>query len=108
MENPFPNGIPFLDKFGTRRGRWLADRLGLSGKNSETIAGDVSAFFWNLQAAITYEAIKKCPTEGNLYAKACRSIFGDITKRSGYTSLPAWVRHDLTLSAKFLSSIEAK
>lgn len=105
MENPFPNGIPFLDTFGTRRGRWLANRLGLSGKDSETIAGDVSAFFWNLRAAIAYEAIKKCPTEGNLYAKVCKSILGDIVKRSGRTSLPAWVRHDLDLSAKFLSSI---
>lgn len=47
----------FLDAYGTRTGRWLANRLGLSGKGSEHLAGLLSAYAWNLRAAKDSRAV---------------------------------------------------
>jgi hypothetical protein len=43
----------FRELFGTRRNRWLANRLGLSGKGSEKLANDLSCYVWN-RIAIRY------------------------------------------------------
>ena len=107
MNDPFPSGIPFNERFSTNRGRWLANRLYLSGKGSETLANNVSAFFWNLSAAITVEKMNKWKgTKGNTYAHGCLLIHEDIISSELYNNLPQWVREDVDKAVQFLKSIQ--
>lgn len=106
MNDPFPNGIPFNERFSTNRGRRLANRLYLSGKGSETLANNVSAFFWNLCAAITVEKMNEWKGKnGNTYAHGCLFIHKDIISSELYYNLPQWVREDVNKAVKFLNSI---
>lgn len=106
MNDPFPNGIPFNQHFSTNRGRWLANRLYLSGKGSETLANNVSAFFWNLSAAITAEKMNEWKgTKGNTYVHGCLLIHKDIISSELYYNLPQWVRWDVDKAVQFLRSI---
>lgn len=106
MNNPFPDGIRFNETFSTNRGRWLANRLYLSGKGSETLANNVSGFFWNLSAAITVDKMNQWKgTKGNTYATACLYIHKDIISSDLYYNLPQWVRQDLDKAVQFLKSM---
>lgn len=102
------NQIAFLEKFGTQRGRWLANRLNLTGKNSEKLANSVSGFFWNLTAAIVVDkkndmkAKNKTP---NTYAQCCKFIYEDnIISSDRYSALPVWVRADIENAIKMLNN----
>ena len=101
------NQIAFLEKFGTQRGRWLANRLNLTGKNSEKLANSVSAFFWNLTAAITVDKMNEMKAENktrNTYAECCKFIHEDsILAADNYSALPAWVRIDIEKAVKMLN-----
>ena len=44
--------LDFINTFSTRRGRWLANRLNLSGPGSEAIANGLSGYAWNKHTAI--------------------------------------------------------
>lgn len=70
----------FLDLFGTRRGRWLANRLGLSGAGSERFAGSLSNLAWNRRAFYA------CQTENarNIYAHAISLIREEIARSPQY------------------------
>lgn len=64
----------FLDAYGRRTGRWLANRLGLSGKGSEQLARLLSDYAWNLRAAKVRQdvALMKGRTLSNCcYASYC-------------------------------------
>mgnify|MGYP003493427617 FL=1 len=41
----------FLERFGTMTGRALANRLGLRGKGSTSVARALSCFAWNAETA---------------------------------------------------------
>lgn len=64
----------FIDLYSTQRGRWLANRFNLSGKGSEKLARNVSAFVWNARA------LEVCVTDNakNIYSDACFIILEDI------------------------------
>jgi len=105
MNNPFPDGIQFNETFSTHRGRWLANRLYLSGTGSETLANNVSSFFWNLSAAITVEKMNEWKgNTSNPYLKGCLLIHSSIIKSELYNRLPQWVRADLVKAVQFLNS----
>lgn len=101
------NEIAFLEKFGTQRGRWLANRLNLTGKNSEKLANSVSAFFWNLTAAIATNKVNEMKAENrvpNTYAQCCKFIYEDsILAADNYSALPVWVRVDIEKAVKMLN-----
>lgn len=42
----------FIEKYGTLKGRALANRLGLQGKGSATLANYLSGYAWNRHAAM--------------------------------------------------------
>jgi hypothetical protein len=107
MSNPFPNQIPFIEQFGTRRGRWLANRLRLSGSGSEKLANNVSAFFRNLSAAIVVEKKNemKANKTANNYSVACRLIYDDIISSELYNKMWGWVIYDLNKAAKWLKMV---
>ena len=97
---PFKAKVPFLEYFGTRNGRWLANRLGLKGKGSERLANAVSSFFWNYTAAVT------CERMGNNvhgYAYACKLTYDQVVTLDGFNSLPFWVRADLKAAMRGLN-----
>lgn len=106
MQIPFDNQeIQFIRKFGTQRGRWLANRLNLCGKNSEKLANSVSAFFWNLTAAISLEKVKQMKADksiANNYLAACKIIYKDMLESEKYFNLPNWVLADLQEGIKFV------
>ena len=98
--------IPFLRHFGTRRGRYLANRLNLKGKNSEKLANCVSGYFWNLQAAITVHKvmeIKGNMDKKNTYIHICKIIYQDIISYPNYNNLPDWVKGHISRGYKFCS-----
>ncbi len=68
------NTDQFLEAFGTRRGRWLASRLGLSGKGSVILAEMLSSYAWNMRAAQTLQGVQEMrgqSTEQNCYRTFC-------------------------------------
>ena len=72
----------FLDLFGTRNGRWLANRLNLSGKGSQQLADLLSAYAWNQRAADTLHGVqtmKGHSTAKNSYRTYCEQLKDDIT-----------------------------
>ena len=80
----------FADLFGTRRGRWLANRLNLAGKGSETLANWLSALAWNGRAAYTVDSMNKWKAEANAkntYADCCAMIAEDVLKHPLYESV---------------------
>ena len=102
MENP----SRFTETFGTRTGRWLANRLYLTGNSSEKLANNVSSFFWNLQAAITVEKVNQWKgKKGNVYANGCMMIHKNIIESDQYNRLPSWVRGDLVRSIQWLKTV---
>ena len=67
----------FLEAFGTRRGRWLSSRLGLSGKGSVILAEMLSSYAWNMRAAKTLQGVQEMrgqSTEQNCYGDFCRGF----------------------------------
>lgn len=64
----------FIDCYGTRTGRWLANRLNLTGPGSEKLANLVSAYVWNARA------LEVCQTDQAkaAYSHACRLYIDDI------------------------------
>lgn len=70
----------FLTLFGTRTGRWLAQRLMLLGPGSEHLAGLLSAYAWNKRAA-DYCAL---PEGRRSYLRTCDTLRGEIE------SHPCW------------------
>jgi hypothetical protein len=71
----------FLDTFGTRTGRWLANRLSLSGAGSVRLANMLSSYAWNMRAADTLrnvQTMKGQSTERNAYRDYCALLRLDI------------------------------
>lgn len=103
MENP----SRFTETFGTRTGRWLANRLYLTGNGSEKLANNVSSFFWNLQAAITVEKVNEMKANkiANVYSPYCRMMHKSIIESEQYNRLPSWVRGDLVRSIQWLKTV---
>lgn len=100
------NQIAFLEKFGTMRGRQLASKLGLAGKDSEKLANSVSGFFWNYNASIVCDKVNEMKAEKapNVYIDICNLIYEDgIICSSQYHWLPAWVRTDIEKAVKMLN-----
>lgn len=84
--------LPFNETFGTQRGRWLSNRLRLSGKGAEKFADSVSSYFWNLQAGLTG---RKRNGNDNSYLAYCRAARREIVGHPMYTRLPKWVREQV-------------
>jgi hypothetical protein len=71
----------FLDLFGTRRGRWLANRLNLEGTGSEGLANLLSGYAWNMRAAKTLTGVQEMKghdTSKNAYRSYCAILRQDI------------------------------
>jgi len=97
---PFQDKVPFLEHYGTRRNRWLANRLGLKGKGSERLANAVSSFFWNYTAAVTCD---KLANSVYSYAYGCKLTYDFIVSLDNFDSLPFWVRADLKSAMRGLN-----
>jgi len=76
----------FLDMFGTRTGRWLANQLGLSGAGSEKLANLISSYAWNHRAAVA--SIK----QPNSYGNYCEQLRGDIESHALYDRVKNRIR----------------
>ena len=99
--------ISFIHYYSTRRGRYVANRLNLSGKGSEKIAGNLSGFFWNLQAANTVQSMNewKGLNSSNCYANICLIIYNDIKENPQYNYLPEWVINDVETAIRYLKTL---
>lgn len=78
----------FIDLYGTRTGRWLANRLGLSGKGSQHLANLLSAYAWNNRAAQAYAgvcAMKAAPMPKCVYTSYCVMLRQDIEAHPLYS-----------------------
>lgn len=85
----------FLDKFGTRTGRWLANRLNLSGKGSVQLAEMLSCYAWNLRAAHTLRGVQQMkgqPTERNCYQNFCDEYREQIAAHPQFPNVSRWLR----------------
>ncbi len=76
----------FLDMFGTRTGRWLANQLGLSGPGSEKLANLISNYAWNHRAAVV--SMK----QPNCYSNYCEQLRGDIESHALYDRVKNRIR----------------
>lgn len=63
----------FIERFSTRTGRWLANRLNLKGPGSETLANLISCYAWNKRAG-EYNA----NSASNNYLNYCKTLREDI------------------------------
>jgi hypothetical protein len=99
--------IRFIHYYSTQGGRCVAKRLNLSGKGSEEIAGNLSGFFWNLQAANTVQSMNewKRSNGSNCYVNICLIIYNDIKKNPQYINLPEWVINDVETSIRYLKTL---
>ena len=66
----------FLENYGTGKGRWLANRLGLTGKGSSDAATALSNYAWNKRTAIF------CRRSGDIdgalkYERICDLIYSE-------------------------------
>ena len=71
----------FKDLYGTRTGRWLANRLNLSGAGSEILANQISSFAWNGIAAFALygvQLMKGHDTTKNHYRDYCNNLSKEI------------------------------
>ena len=84
----------FLDLYGTRNGRWLANRLNLSGPGSTELANLLSSYAWNWRAADTLTGVQQMkgkPTDRNPYRDACLIWRAKITAHPLFTDrLALW------------------
>lgn len=67
----------FIERFGTAKGRRLANALGIKGKGAARIASDLSGYAWNKSTAI------ECRKAGNIqsalvYEGICQRIYADL------------------------------
>lgn len=78
----------FLDLFGTRTGRWLANRLMLLGPGSEHLAGLLSAYAWNWRAA-GYCAL---PEGRRSYLRTCDTLRAEIEAHACWSQVSHRIR----------------
>jgi hypothetical protein len=99
--------IRFIHYYSPRRGRYVANRLNLSGRGSEKIADNLSGFFWNLQAANTVQSMNewKRSNGSNCYANICLIIYNDIKENPQYNYLPEWVINDVETAIRYLKTL---
>jgi hypothetical protein len=83
------NPDQFLDNFGTRTGRWLANRLNLKGTGSVKLADLISSYAWNKRAAVTLAGIyeMKGQSKTNAYADYCNILRKDIENHPLYDNV---------------------
>jgi hypothetical protein len=84
----------FLDLYGTRTGRWLANRLNLTGPGSIKLADLLSCYAWHWRAADTITGVQQMkgqPTNRNPYRDACLILRAEITTHPLFTDrLALW------------------
>ena len=81
------NGEQFLELFGTRSGRWLANRLNLRGAGSERLANLLSCWAWNSRAAVALDGIRVMKGQDrrqNAYADYCALLRREIESHQLY------------------------
>lgn len=88
------NTEEFIESFSTRKGRWLANRLQLSGKGSVELANLLSGYAWNARAAQTVRRVQEMKghdKSSNCYLLICKMLRKKIVSHHLY-----WhVRHKI-------------
>lgn len=67
----------FIEKYGTNKGRRLANALGLRGNMSNKVANLLSGYAWNKQTAINVRKEGEIET-ALMYEKICDRIYSEL------------------------------